>query len=682
MQIRKLILIAPLALLLNACSSDSNYDFESSIAAAEAAHAEAQAETQPALIAAAAPSALFDPGNAVIPFPNNLLLGPDGTVDAPISDDSPANPALALNQMDGFSTTSPIVTNLSRAVDPTTVSLGSTVRVFEVSADPATTAVTGVVSELGPTQVFVVPPTETQVAILPLQPLKEKTHYMVVMTNGITDTSDTPMPLAASTFFRLAKNDTPLTGGTAAFEPVRQLTGAMLAAAGSQGIASDDVVLAWTFKTQSVRDVLQAVKDQVTPGALTLAPAGSTTTDFNAALPGNADVFIGTLELPYYQDADPATALNSFWVDTNGNAVNQFSPTPVATGTQTVPVLLTLPNATSMAGGTAPATGWPITIFQHGITRNRTDMIAAADALANAGRAVIAIDIPMHGLTDASLPIHTDNTPFPNDGERTFGLDVVDNTTRAPGSDGMIDDSGTHFYNLQNLANSRDNLRQGVADLMVLAASLAGAQGAPLDASNVTFVGHSLGAMLGITFLSYDDSIAAATLAMPGGGIAQLLANSASFGEAINAGLTAAGAAPGTPEYAQFLLTAQTAIDSADPVNNATALAATGKNIHFITVIGDQVIPNSVATAPLSGTDPLPRLMGLQQVNSSTSGSALVRFSSGTHGSIINPADEADPAGGLATFLEMQQQMAVYAASLGNVLQITNADVIEAPAAQ
>ena len=670
MQIKKLLLIAPVALALHACSSDSNYNFEESAASQQAAFA-----------AASPPGLQFDPANGVIPFPNNLLLSPtDGTVNAPVSDDSPSNPALALNQMDGFSTTSPITAGLTRAVDPATVALGSTVRIFEVTAAPST-AVTGIVEELGPTQVAVAA-TPTNIAILPVQPLKPKTHYMVIVTNGITDDAETPVPLAPSTSFRLAKGSTELTGPVAALEPVRQLTGAMLLAAGSQGVDAADVVMAWSFKTQSVRDVLQAVKDQVAPGALTLAPAGTTTADFNPALPGNADVFIGTLELPYYQDADPAAAINSFWLDANGNAVNQFSPTPVATGTQTVPVLLTVPNASSMAGGTAPATGWPITIFQHGITRNRTDMIGAADALANAGRAVIAIDIPMHGLTDVTLPIHANNTPFPTDGERTFDLDLVNNETRAPGGDGEIDASGTHFYNLQNLANSRDNLRQGVADLMVLAASLGGAQGAPLDASNVTFVGHSLGAMLGITFLSYDDSIAAATLAMPGGGIAQLLANSESFGPAINAGLTAAGAAPGTPENAQFLLTAQTVIDSADPVNNATALAATGKNIHFLTVIGDTVIPNSVATAPLSGTDPLPRLMGLPQVNGSTSGSALVRFTSGTHGSIINPADDSDPAGGLATFLEMQQQMAVYAASLGSILQITNVDVIETPPAQ
>src|SRR3546814_5166859 len=45
-----------------------------------------------------------------------------------------------------------------------------------------------------------------------------------------------------------------------------------------------------------------------------------------------------------------------------------------------------------------PADGWPVVIFQHGITGNRTQMIAIAPALAAAGFATVAIDLPLHGL--------------------------------------------------------------------------------------------------------------------------------------------------------------------------------------------------------------------------------------------------------------------------------------------
>ena len=96
----------------------------------------------------------------------------------------------------------------------------------------------------------------------------------------------------------------------------------------------------------------------------------------------------------------------------------------------------------------------------------------------------------------------------------------------------------------------------------------------------------------------------------------------------------------------------------------------------MIEVIGDETIPNAVATAPLSGTTPLARQMGLMQVNGSTSGNALVRFTAGGHSSFVSPGQS------LEAFLEMQTQMAVYAASLGSVLQINDTTVIEVPPAQ
>jgi len=332
---------------------------------------------------------------------------------------------------------------------------------------------------------------------------------------------------------------------------------------------------------------------------------------------------------------------------------------------------MTVPNASSAAGGTAPAGGWPVTIFQHGITGNRTQMLPLADAMADAGRVLIAIDMPVHGLTDASIPLHANNTPAP-ERERTFGIDVVNNDTGAAGPDGIEDASGTHFYNLQNLTNSRDNLRQAVADLMVLSDSLGGATGISLNVGNKTFVGHSLGGIVGTTLMSYDTSFTAGTLAMPGGGIAQLLANSESFGPVINGGLAGAGIETGSAQYNQFLAAAQTMVDSGDPINHAPALRANGTAIHMIEVIGDAVIPNAVATAPLSGTEPLAAVLGLTAIDANAAGGALVRFSAGDHGSIIRPTAS------LAATVEMQTQTATFAATQGTQLPVTDTSVIQA----
>ena len=104
---------------------------------------------------------------------------------------------------------------------------------------------------------------------------------------------------------------------------------------------------------------------------------------------------------------------------------------------------MTVPNAKS--GQRKPAGGWPAVIFQHGITRNRTDLFALADALSFVGFAAIAIDMPLHGVTDKTNPFYAKGL------ERTFDLDLVNNATGASGADGVIDPSGSYFINLQSL---------------------------------------------------------------------------------------------------------------------------------------------------------------------------------------------------------------------------------------
>ena len=50
--------------------------------------------------------------------------------------------------------------------------------------------------------------------------------------------------------------------------------------------------------------------------------------------------------------------------------------------------------------------------------------------------------------------------------------------------------------------------------------------GVILDGSKRRFVGHSLGGIVGVPFLAVNTDADAATLAMPGGGVAKLLAKS------------------------------------------------------------------------------------------------------------------------------------------------------------
>ncbi len=671
-------------------------------------------------------TARFDPTNSVIPFPNNLLLSgsTDLTLNIPVPNPNDfSNPRVALNALDGWSTVSPMTTTFSAPPRASSIVPGSSVRVFQVTLSGPGGGVTGVTAELQPGVDFVtaLAPSDSTgrtLAIVPTRPLKQVSSYLVVLTNGITDNAGNDA--TADQAYFLSKRATPLcvngvsqepllpNATACALEPLRLLTNSHLLAAGAAGVARERVVLSWVATTQSITPVMGAVQSRTaaTPAAATaLVSTGLNLSQINPALPAVADVYIGTIDLPYYLSAPstsaPTAPLTGFWraaagayvppfngfgLDPTSTFVTVYNPLPVSTSTQKVPLLLTVPNANS--GRTKPAAGWPVVIYQHGITRDRTDAFAVAGTLAGQGFAVIAIDAPLHGITSASNPLNIANTPFAAAGarERTFNVDYVNNTTGAAGPDGVVDASGTHFINLSSLLTSRDNIRQAAADLLVLARAIPGmgVQGVNFDGTRIGFVGQSLGGIIGTVFMSVQPDVQTALLNVPGGGIARMLEASPTFGPRIRAGLAAsAGLQPNTPDYDSFFGAAQTAIDSADPVNFAnsanTSLLPT-KRLLLQEVVGggsvlpDQVIPNSVAGAPLSGTEPLIRTLGLASITQTTQSASgirgAVRFIVGDHGSLLSPAASA------AATVEMQGEMASLLVSGGTAVQIANPSVI------
>lgn len=685
--------------------------------------------------------ASFDPSKGVVPFPNNLLLSgtTDLTLNIPVADPSApsAGPTLAMNALDGFSTTAPWSTSFSTPVDPASLVGGSSVRVFQVKLSGPGGGVVAVERELASPAEFVVAPVPSDtsgrtIAIVPTKPLQQMTSYMAVLTDGIKDAGGNNV--RGSLVYQLAKRSSPLCANNTsliaalpastacALEPLRLLTNTQEAAAATAGVDPARIALSWVMTTQNITAPLLArrsVIEQSPPAKTTIAPTGQTLGDLGLGLPPVADIYVGTIDLPYYLDAPsesaPAAPLSGSWQAAPGAYVPPFdqagldptsthvtfaNPLAVAKSTQAAPLLLTVPNEAS--GKTKPAAGWPLVIFQHGITRNRTDMFAVAGTLAAQGFAVVAIDLPLHGITDENNPFYIGNTPFAALGarERTFDLDLVDNATGAPGPDGAIDGSGTHFTNLTSLLTSRDNLREGVVDLLELSHAVQGmhySPGTDFDTAKVRFVGQSLGGIVGLTFLAIDPSVKAGVLSVPGGGIARLLDASPTFGPRIHAGLAAAGIEQGTPLYDTFMAATQTVIDSGDPINfagNNTLLLTQydedgvvsqyGKSLLVQEVVGggdvlpDQVIPNSVPGAPLSGTEPLIAALHLfpisESVQLSTNGvQGAVRFLQGEHGSLLDPTDFP------AATQEMQGEMASFIATGGNAVQVANPSILWKP---
>ena len=331
-----------------------------------------------------------------------------------------------------------------------------------------------------------------------------------------------------------------------------QLSGAHLALAHALlGVNPANVVASFSFSTESTLDTLLAAASEARPQpikvnqAFTSPNVPMTTGTFGGL--GLADVYVGVMTLPYYlaTPAEGPTAPDTeYWhaaaataPDKTSTLTTRFNPLPVATvKALQVPVLMTVPNATS--GMAKPGTGWPIVIFEHGITADRTNLIPIGDSLALAGLVGIVIDQPLHGCTppfttqplcppfyaSSTNPLYTGlGLPATGSIERTFDL-----TTFSGGK--AIDPSGSHylFAFLTNPLTLRDNLRQSSVDLVTLAESVATIQlpapaTAPyIDPTKVHYMGHSQGSIVAPGFLTAMSllpvpPLLSVTLANPGG---------------------------------------------------------------------------------------------------------------------------------------------------------------------
>jgi len=472
-----------------------------------------------------------------------------------------------------------------------------------------------------------------------------------------------------------------------------------------------------------------------TPKARSLGVSNLTGIDFNTlsagALASNVGkLYTGYITLPYYQTIhyywdDSFSYLTGNWqpdftlanalsmtlpqdVDGNYNVTYRY-PFAAKQSNETVPLQVTMPQAAFVPGyaGEAncgqiyAATGYPVVMYVHGITSDRTSVLALAHTLASKCVATVSIDLPLHGVPansafasvlnvehSGSIPfsvLYGDNAPH----ERHFNVAGSGGAPAVMDFDtpGATDGSGAQFINLGYLANTRDNNRQAVMDLLNLNASLGSLSstledslGLGLDTDRVYVVGISLGGILGSIFATVNqasianeaavgltsnlNSIQGVVLTTAGTQVSQILVNSATFGPIINGGLAASGVNVGTSNYERFLYTAQSMLDSADPVNFMSTLSMVGVPVLVQQVNGDLVIPNSAESAPLAGTEPLARLLGadLLGLGSTTLGLGHVKMTAGDHVSLLRPTTEAPQI-----TAELQTQVATFVLSSGTV---------------
>ena len=230
--------------------------------------------------------------------------------------------------------------------------------------------------------------------------------------------------------------------------------------------------------------------------------------------------------------------------------ITRYSAVPELKSVQTINYTLVLPNSKKCQ--TLGAND--VTIFQHGITADKSVLTAHSDDLpslaetliGNQCRAIFAINQPLHG--------------------EDRGIHTIDSQGNSQYKNAAIDPS--MYLNLENLTVARDNLRQSTIDVVNLRASIgklfthiqqqqnnqASNNVSPLEMLNpnngVSFAGHSLGAIVGTNvgnianrptmnpaFDKQYFAINKLALANPGAEIPYLLLNSGSFGGLLKAGV-------------------------------------------------------------------------------------------------------------------------------------------------
>ncbi|MCL2778616.1 MAG: hypothetical protein FWD73_11480 [Polyangiaceae bacterium] len=598
----------------------------------------------------------FDPANQVIPFPNDVLLAngqvnlPNPSTGAPLTPDDCASSDATLqlycglNTLDGFSTTAPLISEnsdtlgaaLQANINPDSLA-GQSVGLLRMASrapeagktDPNYTPCLNCMSSKDTNGNLLDNPQQLQWKLN--APLDEQTTYFAYVTSGVTD--DENKPVIATAAMALVRLSNPLVDENgkstvnivsdeqaAQLEPLRVALKPAFDAMDSAGVPRANIALAFPFTTQSeasVLDQLYAIPSQV-PGLpdYPVVPLTDATDTFSEVPGGVEKIFVGAFFTPVA-------------ITGAGGTLNPANP-------QILPVnfLVAVPSVT------APAGGYPVTIFGHGLGGSRNDALDIASALAAKGQVVIAADWLFHGdrtsCTGASsvTPDGTDDEACADpgtmkcdegalvglcvladdgvrasctqnlDGDMTCaaqgqGLCSADGKCQGQGAGPSAVVSGWNMFSLTNFFQTRDNFRQPVIDFAQLVRVIKSTSGnslatqlsqfsvngepITLDTANINYLGQSLGGILGTNVNAVSPDTNNVVLNVPGGSLPQIILTSPAFAAqrgAFIGSLDAQGIKQGTPAFDQFVGIVQWILDPADPANMGYRLT------HSISVSG------------------------------------------------------------------------------------------------
>jgi hypothetical protein len=596
------------------------------------------------------PTVEFDPAQRVIPFPHDLLRESGKVFLPPQCGESQTAKTLrerVLNALDGFGLfKTALRVTLTDPVDP--ASLEGHVKLFRLA--PATE------TEPREVPVVVIPglasraaadcSSETQVyslTLVPSVPLREKSTYIAVILSGARTASGQAY-LPSPTWALIRQTDDPVTfengvvvSDRTPFDPsvaedlVRLLgldrlwhahAPALSALDQMAGIPRDQILLAWTFTTQTVTAPLDAgqagspaasLPDRGLANLHSIALGDATalmvdrlgaTSCAQVGCDHVGDVLAGDLIAPGYQIPTPNPLTGGRPVP--GPWADPLAPMLIAT--QPIPVLAFVPRAP------AGPRGYPVVVFGHGLGSSRQALFAIASQLASRGIASVAIDWVLHG--DRAVRVSED---------ASIGCAGTPPATAAQCFSPFLS---------PNLAATRDNFRQSALDGLALIKALKRCVGDScaslrVDSKRLGYLGQSLGSLIGGVLVGMSQDLRTAVLNTGGVGLVDLIENSKSLPirctvvdaliaqGIVNGTLSNLAAHPPTgtclddswrtqPSYLFFANIARWVLDPADAANYAARLR--GRQILVQKIRGDQVVPNVA-------TDQLGRLLGANPVH-------------------------------------------------------------------
>jgi predicted esterase len=426
-------------------------------------------------------------GFYALPFPNDIRVGDDGTID--LADHPRLNDLVGLYldtiaaEQRGFGLSSASFFRFEGPLDPDSLPQGPAASrdggasVYLVNIDPDSPSIgtrTPIVTRFKEEGAEAIGPDSLAVLPYPGFPLEEGTTYAVIVTSRLLGLDGAPAEPGAD-FATIAAPEVSIDPDLARAQAIYRPLWDWLDQPG--GDARDDVVSASVFTTQQATGLLARVRRVIhrdlpvpEPRQIRYRHSENGYLWFDGRYRGP---IFQRGEVPYLKPGDGGDI-----------AIDPDTGDPVIQSLADLRFSMTVPE------GNMPAAGWPIAIYAHGTGGDyhsfRDDGTAAW--LASVGIACISIDQVLHG---------TRNEVAPPD---------------------------ISFFNLQNPLAARDNALQGALDdfqltRLVRNFDVTRPSGLRIrfDPRRVFFFGHSQGSLTGVPFVAHEPNVSAAIFSGAGG---------------------------------------------------------------------------------------------------------------------------------------------------------------------